>query len=230
MIIEAALLKLPEILTGYEDTDGLYEANIANLFAMAVLTELNARNIDNPLEKIQMEKRYSADKNIRCDMYLDFSKVIIKDRLSKYGVYQKNWIEFKYFGGINRNKGNETKSENAGSIVYDIFRLIKYTNKSNNEGIYAMCCFNNSIDKYLAFNKQNGNERTWLKNILKSGINKWEFDLDKEPNTIKKVFKGINKVKMKVTTRTTCFEPLEKNSLDAFWGYLIQIIDGEFID
>lgn len=89
MIIEAALLKLPEILMGYEDTDGLYEANIANLFSMAVLTELNARNIDNPLAKIQMEKRYSVDKNIRCDMYLDFSEVIIKDRLSKYGVYQK---------------------------------------------------------------------------------------------------------------------------------------------
>lgn len=227
MIIESALLKLPEILMGYEDTDGLYEANIANLFSMAILTELNARNIDNPLEKIQMEKRYTTDKNIRCDMYLDFDKVIPKDRLYKYGVYQKNWIEFKYFGGINRNKGTETKSENAGSIVYDIFRLIKYSNKSSKQGIYAMCAFNNSPERYLAFNRQDGTEREWLYSMLKAGINDWEFDLGKEPNTVKKVFKGLNNVKMKVKTRTTYFEPLEDNSSDAFWGYLIQILDSK---
>lgn len=227
MIIEAALLKLPEILMGYEDTDGLYEANIANLFSMAILTELNARNIDNPLEKIQMEKRYNTDKNIRCDMYLDFTKVIPKDRLSIYAIYQKNWIEFKYFGGINRNKGTETKSENAGSIVYDIFRLIKYSNKNRLEGIYAMCGFNNYPEKYLAFSRQDGTKREWLYNMFKSGINEWEFNLDEEPNTVKKVFKGLNNVKMKVKTRTTFFEPLENNSSEAFWGYLIQILDGK---
>ncbi|MEN6459763.1 MAG: hypothetical protein ABFC94_00130 [Syntrophomonas sp.] len=227
MIIEGALLKLPEILMGYDDVDGLYEANIANLFAMAVIVELNARNIDNPLEKIQMEKRYSSDKNIRCDMYLDFSKVILKNKLHKFGNYQRNWLEFKYFGGLDRNKGTETKSENAGSIIYDIYRLIKFSDDSGEEGKYIVCCFNKHPKKYLAFGRQDGSDREWLREIIKPGINEWDFNLDEEPNTVKKVFKEISNLKMRVKTRTTCFEPLEEDSQKSFWGYLIQILGSQ---
>lgn len=226
MIIESALLKLPEILVAYEDIDGLYEANIANLFSMAILTELNARNIDNPLEKIQIEKRYIKDENRRCDMYLDFTKVISQNNLLKYGIYQKNWIEFKYFGNFNRNKGDQTKSENVGKIAYDIYRLIKYTDNSQ-DGIYLVCGFNENPKEYLAFGKSSGDKRDWLYNIFKAGINEWEFNLAKEVKTIKKVFKDVDNIKMRVKTRTTFFEPLEKDVTGCFWGYLIQVLDGE---
>ncbi|WP_274594840.1 hypothetical protein [Desulfosporosinus fructosivorans] len=37
-----------------------------------------------------------------------------------------------------------------------------------------------------------------------------EFDLDEEPYTRKKVFTGMDSIKMKVKTGTTYFEPLEK--------------------
>ncbi|UZQ50472.1 hypothetical protein [Clostridium kluyveri] len=229
MIIESALFKLPEILMGYENTDGLYENNIANLFSMAILTELNARNIDNPLGKIQMEKRYDKDINIRCDMYLDLTRIIPEEKLSQYGIYQKNWLEFKYFGGINRNNGNITKSKNAGKIMYDIFRLINYTDKNNKNGLYSICVFNDLPKNYLAFNRRDDNKREWLNYILTPGINEWIFELNDETNTVKEAFKDVANIKMEVKTRTTCFEPLKEQKDKAFWGYLIQVLDGKII-
>ena len=56
MIIEGAFLKISEILINHDEPDLLYEANITNLFTNSILLELNARNIENPLKKIQMEK------------------------------------------------------------------------------------------------------------------------------------------------------------------------------
>lgn len=90
MIIEGAFLKIPEILMSYDNPDGLYEANITNLFTMGIVLELNARNIDNPLNKIQMEKRYDRNVNVRCDMYLDFSQFLSDEKLNIYGVKNKN--------------------------------------------------------------------------------------------------------------------------------------------
>ncbi len=57
MIVESAFLKIPEILLSHESPDLLYEANITNLFTSGVILELNARNINNPLQKIHMEKK-----------------------------------------------------------------------------------------------------------------------------------------------------------------------------
>lgn len=90
--------------------------------------------------------------------------------------------------------------------------------------MYAMCGFNDNPKKYLAFSRQNGTKRVWLENIFKPGINEWEFELNAEPISIRKVFKDFNNAKMKVKTRTTYFEPLENCSGDAFWGYLVQVL------
>jgi hypothetical protein len=141
MIIESAFLKIPEVLINHTDPDLLYEANITNLFTNGVILELNSRNIDNPMMKIHMEKRYVENTNSRCDIFLDFSTFINDADFNTYGIYSRNWIEAKYFGGINRNKGTETKSENAGSIIYDIFRLT-YFCKDRESGKFSLNIFN----------------------------------------------------------------------------------------
>ncbi|MBF4696040.1 hypothetical protein [Fusibacter ferrireducens] len=234
MIIEGAFLKIPEILINHSDPDLLYEANITNLFTNAVILELNARNIDNPLMKIHMEKRYSKNENIRCDIYMDFSSFINDEVYKAYEIKSKNWIEAKYFGGINRNKGSETKSENAGSIIYDMFRLIYYNhnNEINEEkhGKYSLNMFNDNPQKYLAYSRKNGEPRTWIKSFLSSGVHELNFDLLSEPNSIRRIFVGVNDLKMKLKIRNTIFEPIiQKENYISFYGYLSQIIDYQLI-
>jgi len=226
MILESAFLKIPEILLSNDDTDSLYEAYIASVFSNAILLELNSKNISDPMKCINLEKRYKKGENIRCDMYLDFSGIINK-KMNIYGVNEKNWVEFKYFGGIDRNEGNETTTENPGKIMFDIFRLLQYAPKD--EAKYFINIFNDKPNKYLALKRQNGSEREWMACLLKSGLQKIEFILDEEPNTIKKVFKGVANLKLEVTLRNLVFEPIKISKSKNFYGYLNQIIDFKII-
>ncbi|MCT4598136.1 MAG: hypothetical protein N4A50_09705 [Vallitalea sp.] len=119
-----------------------------------------------------MEKRYKAKVNARCDIYLDFTSFMNDDDFLGYSMKSKSWIEAKYFGGFNRNSGHETKSENAGSIMYDIFRLIKLTDDegNNSDAKYSLNVFNDVTTKYLAFSRQDRVERQWVKALTTHGI------------------------------------------------------------
>ena len=119
MLIEGAFMKIPEVLDYYGEDHYLYESSISHLFSNSLILELNARNIDNPLNKIFFEKRYDPLVNKRCDIYTNFD--FLNENLYSYGYYRENYIEVKYFGNRNRQKGNQTKSENAGSIICDIY-------------------------------------------------------------------------------------------------------------
>ena len=105
MIIEGAFSKIPEVLVNHENKDELYEATMVNLLTSAIILELNSRNIDNPLMKIQLEKRYPIQNRERCDIYTYFD-FLTSDNLERYGYFKENWIEAKYFGGLNRNRGS----------------------------------------------------------------------------------------------------------------------------
>ncbi len=237
MIIEGAFLKLPEILLNSSDPHGIYEANIANLFAMGVLLELNARNIDNPLRRIQLERRFDGSNNFRVDIFLNFSGLFDENSgLSSYGVRPYNWVEAKYFGSLGRNKGNETKSENAGSLMFDIFRLCvlpPFTDdKPESHSCYVLNIFNNDPHNYLAYSRQDGSKRLWLEELLKPGTNKLKFSLSKEPPTIKKVFgtaflkKEID-IDMEITVVTNEFRPFLFCQEVQYWGYLSRITEFE---
>jgi|GEM_PF-1649470 len=229
MIIESAFLKIPEVLLSSKLQDQLYEANITNLLTTCVLLELNARNIENPLMKIDMERRYDMTQNIRCDAYYDFSDFMNESSFNGYGIRCKNWVESKYFGSIRRNKGNETKSENAGSIMYDIFRLIfhNHITGNTNDSKYSVNIFNDNPQKYLAYNRKDGVQRYWVEGLVKEGINLIKFDLGKEPNTIKGKFKGHTNIVMQVILRNTVFKPYNIDELNTmgFYGFLNQILD-----
>jgi hypothetical protein len=228
LIVESAFLKIPEILLSHKEPDLLYEANITNLFTNGIILELNARNIDNPMRKIYMEKRYKSNINARCDVFLDFSSFINKNDFYGYSISSKSWVEAKYFGGINRNSGHETKSENAGSIIYDIFRLIWFTHLEGNIGDakYSLNVFNDCPTKYLAFFRQDRKKRQWINALTSCGINQLHFDLEDEPNSIRKIFKNINSLVMDIKLRNLVFEPIQVlNDRICFYGYLNQIIE-----
>jgi len=228
MLIEGAFLKIPEVLLSYEDRNGLYEASIVNILTNAVILEFNARNIDNPLTKLQLEKRYDISANIRCDLFANFD--FIDDALQGYGCFQENWIETKYFGDLERAKGTQTKSENPARILYDLYRLARYANaeRAVNKGLYFLGVFSHAPGRYLAFNRQDSTERTWLKSLLTCGVHDISFDLDDEPGCIKKIF-GQSSLRFALKTRTSLFEPLDSTG-DGFFGYLVQILSFDIVE
>lgn len=235
MIVESAFLKIPEILLTHESPDMLYEANITNMFTNAVILELNARNIDNPMRKIHMEKRYNQEINARCDVYLDFSSFIDEKDFTGYGVREKSWVEAKYFGNINRNKGTQTKTENAASIIYDLYRLARYTEENGNQddAKYGINIFNEEPRKYLAFTRKDRSEREWVTALTTVGVHELYYDINNESNVHQEIFKDVTKgldVKIKMTVKNTVFEPVDCSGERVyFYGYLNQILDYEIL-
>ena len=96
MILEGAFYKLPEILLVYTSSRSQYEATLANHLAMALLLELNARNVQMPQSRIHIEQPYPVTKTgaaYRADLYVDLSEVSTSLRLPQYGFKDRNWIE-----------------------------------------------------------------------------------------------------------------------------------------
>ena len=224
MLIEGAFMKIPEVLDYYGDEHYLYKSSISHLFSNSIILELNARNIDNPLNKLLFEKRYNPLVNKRCDIYCYFD--FLNDNLYNYGYYRENFIEVKYFGNLDKRKGTETKSENAGRIMCDIHRLTMGTKEIDKKGLYSLVIFDDHPSKYLAFSRANGIKRKWIETILTPGVHKLEFNLKEEPKTIKDIFKADyfyeEDLRIEENIRVTSFSPVEKN--EGYYGYLIQII------
>lgn len=241
MIIEGAFLKLPELMLGHSEPRTQFEATLLNQLAMGVLIELSARNIELPMHRIHTERSYSKFKGIgslgRADLYVDLSDTFFNKGLwhHLYGMKPYNWIEAKYFGGIGRQAGSQSKTENAAYIALDIFRLclfieeIRHSTRENSR--YLLILFKSHPKDYLAFGSKDNSERSWLINLFKQGDSWINIDLSKEPNSFRKIF-GKSFVQnphlqLKLRTYTRCFEPLEIESNFLYWGYLIRILDFE---
>jgi len=65
MIIEGAFYKLPELLLESRTPEQQYESTLVSYLAMAVLLELNARNIQQPLSRIHIERPYQGMTHIQ---------------------------------------------------------------------------------------------------------------------------------------------------------------------
>ena len=127
MIVEGAFYKLPELLLGHDSPEGQYEATLASHLAMAVLLELNARNIPMPQRRIHVERPYPVEKTgpaARSDLYVDLDGVFPPGpSLSHYGFHTHNWIECKFYARIGRSSSSITKVGNAGLIARDLLSL-----------------------------------------------------------------------------------------------------------
>lgn len=240
MIIEGAFLKLPELLLGHMFPKEQYEATLLNYLAMGVLLELSARSIELPMHRIHLERPYpevSGHVTGRADLYVNLGGTSghgLGHNL--YGMKPDNWIEAKFFGGIGRQAGTQTKVENAGRIAFDLFRLCLFVqeerSKVRNNGRYLVVVFNRRPQDYLAFRRQKSGfrDRIWLTRLLQPGDNEIDIALDDEPPSFKKTF-GAQFVEhhpnlcfhLMVTTRV--FSPIESHLKYLYWGYLVRVVD-----
>jgi hypothetical protein len=130
MLIENAFHYLPEILSGSNYAVQEYEAGIVNAVSLAVLQELNARNIPNPLAVLTVERPYSREgferpdgkqerRHLRADLFVDISRNHVStEALSRFGWRHLNYLEAKFF-----RPGCGPSTSNAALLLADLIRL-----------------------------------------------------------------------------------------------------------
>jgi len=245
MIIEGAFLKLPELLLGHMFPKEQYEATLINHLAMGVLLELSARNIELPMHRVHIERPYpvvsGAQVPGRADLYVNLEGVFVTGLWHNlYGMKTHNWIEAKFFGGIGRQSGNQTKSENAAKIAFDLFRLCLFVqeerSKHRDNARYLVVVFNRDPKDYIALHRRDSSfpERQWLNILLQTGDKEIEISLEHEPKSFRKIFgQGFvdryQNLDLKLRVVTWAFSPIATLSKYLYWGYLIRVVDFEIL-
>ncbi len=205
-------MALPEFLTGAPFKKYDYEGTIVTAFSMAILQELNARNVLNPIAALREEVKYHENGDKRADIMLDLEALnLFTPELKNYGYFQKNWLEAKYFR-LNQDGNPKIPTLNATFLLLkDIIRLCtlvpdKKGMEVSDSGRYLLHAYQRNPDIYL---NKNGNfrkkryEREWISKILSPGEHEINlYDLYYETtktfdNTISPFLKYI-KIKLKI--------------------------------
>ena len=147
MLIENAFHYLPEVLSGSNYSVQEYEAGILNAISLAVLQELNARNIPNPLSSITVERPYSKSgfdrpdgastkRHLRADLYIDITRnYVATEALSRFGWRHRCFLEAKL---LRQDKCPSTI--NAAHLLADLIRLCSlaspYVSGKTSSGAY----------------------------------------------------------------------------------------------
>jgi hypothetical protein len=237
MIVESAFLKLPELLTReYKLLHGTSEATVVHLLAVAILMELNARNVPRPFEHVEVEKPYPIPRRedglpIRADLFVNLQGTIpriVDGPLSVYGTRAQNWIEVKTFFSSIKQGGMSAKTANAGKIVRDLLRLCLLPG-SILASRYFLVVFSDDPSQSIAVRRSNQQARGWLSCLLTEGyVDDLSIDLSKEPKSLREgVGQGFvqsAELLLNLKLRTMIFEPRGENLPDpVFWGFLVRI-------
>ncbi|MDV2114906.1 hypothetical protein [Alcaligenes faecalis] len=135
MLIESAFSMLPESIAGYGFQRVRREANAVGSFAFSLLNALHAKNILDPIQRIQLENSYATKvvplpvggANRSCDIFLDYGgSKLGTARLANYGWRYRNFVEGKFFKSYRQTKtGQDSRaSANSAETVADLIRLI----------------------------------------------------------------------------------------------------------
>lgn len=231
----SAFYKLPGLLASDFSAHANYEPYLVNLYSMAILTELNAYNIPNPLDVITLEKNYTNSPKYRADMHIDLQKVFDSGTVEAYGIKPKNWVEVKYYSALSRRKNDSEggKASRVGQLLNDILRLCLYVSESQGKnrenGRFLLLVFNEKPRKYLAFSrKKSNNNRKWLSELLdykNPGLKKISIKLDDEVVSVKNnILNGIDKLTISFECSVNSFYPLTPTTSNTeFYGFLINI-------
>lgn len=239
MIIESAFWKLPELLTrDYDLLRGTSEATVVHLLAVAILMELNARNVQRPFQYVEVEKPYPIPRResgvpIRADLFVDLGRIIPKTNdgpMALYGTRALNWIEAKTFFRSIKQGGTPARTANAGKIVRDLLRICLLPGQRL-ASRYLVLVFSGEPSQSLALQRSNQRERAWLSRLLTEGyIDDVSFNLADEPQSLRKrVGPGFfdssdSELQFDLKLRTMTFQPKSQDlPSSAFWGYLIRI-------
>jgi hypothetical protein len=232
VFVENAFLKLPELLTSGDSPRDIFESTAVHLLAVAMLMELDSRNVSRAFEHVFTEKPYphtgKDGRPIHADLQVSLEKAIpITQRMLAYGARELNWIEVKaYLGSIRRN-ARPPRTANCGRIVRDLIRLCilpkELVGSIRQNGRYMLLIFSDDPSESVALRK-----RKWLSSLLTEHYPDVRIDLADEPRTLRQAvgpgFVQSADVKMNLRLRTMMFKPAEETAVaPVFWGYLVRI-------
>lgn len=116
---------LPESVAGYGFQRVRREANAVGSFAFSLLNALHAKNILDPIQRIQLENSYgtkavplpAGGANRDCDIFLDYGgSKLGTARLANYGWRYRNFVEGKFFKSYQRTASGQ---DNQSSVHAD---------------------------------------------------------------------------------------------------------------
>lgn len=234
MVIENAFWKLPEFLTSNFIHTETFEATVVHLFSVAILMELNARNIPRYFQHVATEKPYPTkglnDRPIHADIFVNLNEAYPgHGYIDSYGTRYQNWIEAKAFLSTVRKRSAPPLTENVGRIIRDLLRICIFPEelqgKIRQNGRYLLLIFSDSPSKSLAMST-NTQKRLWLSNLLSEGYCSMHLKLTDEPKVLRQAvgpgFIDTPDLTIDVKFRTMVFRP-DENAQARFWGYLIRI-------
>jgi len=236
MLYEQAFMSLPEFLTGlpYQDFD--YEGTLMSAFSMAVLQELNGRNINNPISCLRSEVTYPVAPGKRADIHLDLEAMnILTPELRKYGIYRNNWLEAKYFRLNDSGKPTVDSLKVVLLILKDIIRLVSLPPENDfptsGAASYLLHAYQGNPKKHIAEKKNSrqgatGFTRSWAKKIRLAGIQ--EIDQIHAQNEVGQfdsvIGSALRNLEIKFKATNFVYEPSTEGST-IFWCYLTRIDD-----
>lgn len=211
MIIEQAFVSLPELLMGNHYATQDYEAGLVGVFSMAILQELNGRNVAHPIQHLQAERRYDPASARRADLYVNIRRLMVANkRMSNYGWRHHNWIEAKFY----RNKSTiqrhaTSKATYQGQLIADLLRLTCLVPLSlateDSNGRYFLHVYDDVPKYYLPYQ-----DRLWVRAIHEAGRQDFVINqLTNESDTAKRQFgEGLDDLQIQATVTNLVNEPI----------------------
>lgn len=237
MLYEQAFVALPEFLTGLPYRHFDYEGTLMSAFSMAVLQELNGRNINNPISCLRSEVEYPNAPGKRADLHLDLAAMnIMTPALANYGIFQDNWLEAKYFRLNDAGTPTVDKIKVTLLLLKDIIRLValpqEEMGKESHCGRYLLHAYQGPTRKHIAEKKNKGNNggvgftRDWIKKIRMSGLQAIStIHADQEVGQFEAIIGGsLRKLKLEFSVTNFTYEP-RSNINTIYWCYLTRIDD-----
>jgi len=191
MIFEQAFMALPEFLTGTPFKRYQFEGTIVTAYSMAVLQELNSRNVANPVSLLRSEVDYPVDERKRADMHINLGPLgLFNDDLHSYGFYENNWMEVKFCRLSSKGKPVTNPLASTFLLLKDLIRICSFPpdnklhNEPSNTGRYLLHAYQGEPAQYFNFTRNQGGsrvERVWAKSLIKPGEHELEInDLSRE--------------------------------------------------
>lgn len=209
MLLEQAFHALPEVLCGSRYPGQDYESGIVTALTMAILQELNGRNVPNPLSCIQGERLYEdvgfssgagSPRYLRADLVLNTGTLrVASKRLGEhYGWRHENWLEAKFF----RSRKNVTnKTGPTASLLVDLLRLaVLVPEKAGSKsfrGRYLLHIYDRPPTDYISARRNKnangpGGKRAWASVVHEPGAHTVKIEnLAHEPPSFQAALGGM---------------------------------------
>jgi len=205
-------------------------------FSMAVLQELNGRNINNPISCLRSEVTYLESSGKRADIHLDLEAMnILTPELKLYGVYRHNWLEAKYFRLNENGKPTVDSLKVVLLLLKDIIRLVTLPPENSfpdsEAARFLLHAYQGEPKKHIA-EKKNGRggaagfTRSWAKKIRSAGIQTIDtIHANDEVNQFDTVIgASLRTLDLTLKVSNLVYEPRNTEN-SVYWCYLTRIDD-----